>query len=147
MTLSAWAPVPLRAITGAGLTYHGGIKLFAEGGHANISHLVNALGVPWPDLAGWVVGIVEFGGGIGLLLGVLFPLVTAANALNVLGLIVAASIAGGIPPPLAGGDPLPEWREAALIGAAMVSLYISGPGKLALHNMLAADRDRTWRDS
>ena len=132
MTLAAWAPAPIRLMTGAGLAWHGGIKLFAEGGHANISHLVGTLGVPFADLAGWVVGVVEIGGGIGLLLGVLFRLVTAANALNALGLLVLGAIAGGIPEPLPGGDPLPALREAALIGAAMVSLFLSGPGRLAL---------------
>ena len=38
-----WAPLPLRLVLGPGLAYHGGIKLFADGGHANISHLMEPL--------------------------------------------------------------------------------------------------------
>ncbi|MFV8161790.1 DoxX family membrane protein [Mycobacterium sp. 134] len=127
-----WAPLPLRLFLGGGLILHGGIKLFASGGHANIAHLVGQLGVPFPDFVGWVVGIVEFGGGIGILLGVCFRLATVVNALNVTGLLVLGWAAGGIPAPLPGGDPLPGFREALLILAGVVSLLLSGPGRLAL---------------
>lgn len=130
-----WVPIPIRLVAGVGLIVHGGIKLFAEGGHENIAHLVSQLGVPLPDLMGWVVGIVEFGGGLGLLLGVLFRIAAALNALNVLGLIVFGAIAGGIPAPLPDGDPLPEFREAFLILAGMVSLLLSGPGKFAVADL------------
>ena len=127
-----WAPLPLRLFLGGGLILHGGIKLFASGGHANIAHLVGQLGVPFPDFVGWVVGTVEFGGGIGILLGVFFRLATVVNALNVAGLLVLGFVAGGIPGPLPGGDPLPGFREALLILAGVVSLLLSGPGRLAL---------------
>ena len=127
-----WAPLPLRLFLGGGLILHGGIKLFASGGHANIAHLVGQLGVPFADFVGWVVGIVEFGGGIGILLGVFFRLATVVNALNVAGLLVLGFVAGGIPGPLPGGDPLPGFREALLILAGVVSLLLSGPGRLAL---------------
>ena len=127
-----WAPLPLRLFLGGGLILHGGIKLFASGGHANIAHLVGQLGVPFPDFVGWVVGTVEFGGGIGILLGVFFRLATVVNALNVAGLLVLGWAAGGIPGPLPGGDPLPGFREALLILAGVVSLLLSGPGRLAL---------------
>lgn len=127
-----WAPLPLRLAIGIGLIIHGGIKLFADGGHANIAHLVSQLGVPFPELMGWIVGLVEFGGGIGMLLGWFTTPAAGMNALNVLGLIVLAALAGGIPAPLPGGDPLPELREAFLILAGTISLVLSGPGKYAL---------------
>jgi putative oxidoreductase len=115
---------------------HGGIKLFAAGGHANIAHLIGQLGVPFADAMGWVVGVVEFGGGLAIFLGLLFKLATVANALNIGGLLVLGAIAGGIPAPLPGGDPLPEFREAFLILAGVVSLLLSGPGKFALKDCL-----------
>ncbi len=71
INLPDWAPLPLRLVVGTGLIVHGGIKLFVEGGHENIVHLIAQLGVPFPSLMGWVVGIVEFGGGLGILLGAL----------------------------------------------------------------------------
>lgn len=115
---------------------HGGIKLFVAGGHENIAHLVGQLGVPFPDAMGWVVGVVEFGGGLGIFLGLLFKLATVANILNIGGLLVLGAIAGGVPAPLPGGDPLPEFREAFLILAGVVSLLLGGPGKFALRDYL-----------
>lgn len=132
----ALAPIPLRLGLGIGLMIHGGIKLFATGGHENIAYLVGQLGVPFADLMGWVVGVVEFGGGAGMLFGVLFKLATIANILNVAGLLVLGAIAGGIPAPLPGADPLPQFREAFLILAGVASLFLSGPGRYTLKDIL-----------
>jgi putative oxidoreductase len=144
--MSKWlpfAPIPLRLALGGGLMLHGGIKLFAEGGHENIAYLVGELGVPFADLMGWVVGFVEFGGGAGMLLGVLFKLATIANILNVGGLLVLGALAGGIPEPLPGGDPLPQFREAFLILAGVTSLLLSGPGNYTLASLLPGKRPAT----
>jgi putative oxidoreductase len=130
--LRAWAPIPLRLVLGGGLIYHGGIKLFAPGGHANIAHLLTQLGVPAADLMAWIVGIVESVGGLGILLGVLLPLTAGINALNVAGLLVLGAIRGGIPAPLPGGDPLPSFREALLILAAALTLVLGGAGPLSV---------------
>jgi putative oxidoreductase len=124
--------LPLRLAIGIGLILHGGIKLFAAGGHANIAYLIGQLGVPFADVMGWVVGVVEFGGGMGMLLGVWFKPAVIANILNIGGLLVLAGIRGGIPAPLPGGDPLPSIEEAFLILAGIVSLLLSGPGRFAL---------------
>lgn len=129
-------PIPLRLAIGIGLMIHGGVKLFAVGGHENVTYLVGKLGVPFADLMGWVVGVVEFAGGLGIFLGLLFKLVTIANILNIGGLLVLGAISGGIPAALPGGDPFPEFREAFLILASVVSLLLSGPGKFALRDYL-----------
>lgn len=134
--LRDYAPLPLRVAIGFGLVLHGGIKLFAAGGHANIVYLIGQLGVPFPDVMGWLVGVVEFGGGLGILLGTWFTVATIANALNLGGLLVLGALAGGIPAPRPGGDPLPGFREAFLILAGVASLLLSGPGRLALADWL-----------
>ncbi len=130
-----WAPLPLRVMLGAGLIIHGGIKLFAPGGHENISHMVGQLGVPFADAMGWVVGAVECFGGLGILLGLLFRVSVGLNVLNVGGLLVLGGLAGGIPDPLPGGDPLPEFREAFLILAGTLALLLGGPGRWALDTL------------
>jgi putative oxidoreductase len=127
-----WAPLPIRIALGIGLMIHGGIKLFVPGGHENISYLAGQLGTPLPDLMGWVIGCVEFFGGLGIFLGALFPVSTGLNVLNVAGLLVLGALRGGIPDPLPGGDPLPAFREALLIFAAAVTLFLGGPGRLAV---------------
>jgi putative oxidoreductase len=130
--LRPWAPLPLRVALGIGLMIHGGIKLFVAGGHENIAHLIAQLGVPLSGTMAWVVGGVEFFGGLGILLGALFKVSTAVNALNVAGLLVLAALAGGIPDPLPGGDPLPEFREAFLILAGTLTLFLGGAGRGAV---------------
>jgi putative oxidoreductase len=137
-TLQQLAPLPLRLAIGIGLIRHGGIKLFVAGGHENIVYLLGQLGVPFAEPMGWVVGLVEFGGGIGICLGVCFKLVTILNILNIAGLLVLGTIAGGIPAPLPGGDPLPEFREAVLLFAGLLSLWLSGPGKYALNALFGS---------
>jgi putative oxidoreductase len=130
--LRPWAPMPLRIALGVGLMIHGGIKLFVAGGHDNIAHMVAQLGVPLAGVMAWVVGGVEFFGGLGILLGALFRISTAVNALNVAGLLVLAGLAGGIPDPLPGGDPLPAFREAFLILAGTLTLFLGGAGRWAV---------------
>jgi len=141
--LRPWAPVPLRVALGIGLMIHGGIKLFVPGGHENIVHLIGQLGMPLPGVMGWVVGCVEFFGGLGILLGALFPIATAVNALNVAGLLVLGGLAGGIPDPLPGGDPLPQFREAFLIFAGTLALLLGGPGRLAIDRRRQAASSRS----
>ena len=131
-----YAPLPLRLAIGIGPMLHGGIKLFAAGGHANIAFLIGQLGVPFADVMGWVVGVVEFGGGLGMLLGAWFKAAVISNLLNLGGLLVLSRIVGGIPAPLPGGDPLPGFGEALLIMAGVVSLLLSGPGRLTLRELL-----------
>lgn len=142
--LAVWAPLPLRVALGVGLIQHGGIKLFAPGGHANIAHLIAQLGVPAADAMGWIVGVVEFGGGLGLLVGAFIPITAGINALNVAGLLVLGAIRGGIPDPLPGGDPLPDFREAFLILAGTLTLALGGAGTWSVDEFLA--RQTSARD-
>lgn len=141
-TLRAWAPLPLRLALGVGLSQHGGIKLFAPGGHANIAHLIAQLGVPAADVMGWIVGLVEFGGGLGMLVGALMPFTAGINALNVAGLLVLGALHGGIPAPLPGGDPLPDFREAFLILAGTLTLALGGAGIWSVDEWRARSRHR-----
>ncbi len=135
--LSPWLPVPLRLALGIGLIVHGGIKLFIDGGHENISHMIGLLGLPLPDLMGWVVGGIEFIGGVCMLAGLFYKPLVVINILNILGLLVFGFLAGGIPEPLPDGDPLPAYREAFMILAGLVTLLMLGAGKWSL--------DHLWR--
>ena len=105
-------------------------QLFVPGGHENISHMVGQLGVPFADSMGWVVGAVECFGGLGILLGLLFPISVGLNVLNVSGLLVLEGLAGGIRTPCRaatlgvprgpldpGRDPVAVARRAGQVGA------------------------------
>lgn len=138
-----WAPLPLRLALGVGLMTHGGIKLFVPGGHENIAHLVAQLGVPVPDLVGWAAGLVEFFGGLGILLGAFLAISAGLNALNVGGLLILGALAGAIPRPLPGGDPLPEFREAFLILAGTLTLLLGGAGRYSADERIRRSAHKT----
>ena len=83
-SLKRYALIPLRLMFGFGFIYHGFPKLFSSAGHERILGMVQSIGVPLPELMAWVVGIVEFFGGIALLIGAFVPLAAALLSINML---------------------------------------------------------------
>ena len=79
-----WAPIPLRLILGFGFVYHGYPKLFTSQGHEMFLGMLQNIGVPAAGLMSWVVAIVEFVGGIALILGAFVTLAALLNAINML---------------------------------------------------------------
>jgi putative oxidoreductase len=130
---NAWAPLPLRIVLGLGMMQAGYPKLFISAGRANIAHLLEALGIPFPHVMGWVVGFIEFAGGLGILLGALIAIAASLNALSILTLIVLSFLRGGMPEPLSGGDPFPTYPLAILILSGMLTLAIGGAGRFSLN--------------
>jgi putative oxidoreductase len=77
-----WAPLPLRLVLGIGMMQVGFPKLFVPAGRANIAHLLTELGIPLPEVMGWVVGVVEFFGGLGILVGALMAIAREKYAVD-----------------------------------------------------------------
>jgi putative oxidoreductase len=67
ITQHDWALVPLRIVLGFGFAAHGYAKL-ARGPGA-FAQIVGALGMPLPLATSWVTSLLEFFGGILLMLG------------------------------------------------------------------------------
>ena len=79
--------------------------------------------VPFASLAVWAVGVVELGGGVALLLGLLVRPAAAALVVDLEGLIATAGrVDGGFV----------NLGLASLLLAAMVFLVWAGPGALTL---------------
>lgn len=129
-----WAPLPLRLALGIGMMQAGYPKLFVPFGRANIGHLLSQLGIPLPAVMGWVVGTIEFIGGLGILLGEAIAIAAGCNALSITILLVLSFARGGIPQPLPGGEPFPDYRLAILILAGMLSLFLGGAGAYSLRS-------------
>jgi putative oxidoreductase len=85
-TWPSWAPLPLRLILGIGFLYHGYPKVFSAQEHANFTGMLQGMGIPAPALMSWVAGIVEFFGGLALILG---AFTTIAAVLLVIDMLVA----------------------------------------------------------
>ena len=62
-----FALLPLRLMVGFGFAAHGYAKL--SRGPENFATILAAIGVPQPHLAAWLTSLLEFAGGISLMLG------------------------------------------------------------------------------
>src|SRR5579872_4726696 len=76
--LARWSPIPLRLIVGYGFMAHGYAKLAR--GPENFIEILNAIGVPMPELMGWATIIVELAGGLAVLAGAYIALVSIPMA-------------------------------------------------------------------
>ena len=143
------APLFLRLVLGFGFAFHGFGKLFPEGGHANFAGMLSGLGVPAPDLMAWFVGVLEFGGGIALILGLWVPILTALLTVNMLVAMFTVHLPAGFnfmnitgmtaSGPLFG---LPGFGGNLLYIAGLLSLFASGPGAYTI-----AGLTRKWTNA
>jgi putative oxidoreductase len=122
----------LRAVVGAIFIAHGGQKLFVYG-LAGVSGSFGEMGVPLADIVGPAVALLEFFGGIALVLG-LFTRTTAVGlAATMAGAILLVHLPAGFFNPNGIEFPL------ALLGASL-ALALMGPGRLSLDHTLVARR-------
>jgi putative oxidoreductase len=126
-----WTLVPLQLVLGIGMMQAGYPKLFISAGRANIAHLLAGLGLPVPHLLGWVVGLIEFVGGLGILVGAGMAIAAGLNAISIATLLILSWMRGGMPQPLPGGDPFPDFPLAILILAGMLTLVLSFQAHIA----------------
>ena len=77
-SMARWAPIPLRLIVGFGFMQHGFAKL-SKGPEA-FTVILHAIGVPAPHLMAWLTILIEFFGGLTVLLGAFIPLASLPMA-------------------------------------------------------------------
>jgi len=69
-----WLLLPLRLLVGFGFAAHGYAKL--SRGPAQFAVILGAIGVPLPHVMAWITALLEFFGGIGIILGAFVVLVS-----------------------------------------------------------------------
>jgi putative oxidoreductase len=138
------AVLPLRLVLGFGFIYHGFPKLFSAQEHQQFTGMLQAIGIPAPELMAWVVGIVEVFGGVGLILG---TFVTVAAVLLVIDMLVAIftvhlpagfsfmNVKGMTDAGLTFG--MPGYEVNLLYIAGLLALLLGGAGKYSVDRILA----------
>ncbi len=129
-----WGITALRVVVGIVFLMHGAQKLFVHGIGGVAGGFANA-GFPLPGVSAAVVTLVEFFGGIALLLGLLTRWAALLLAINMAVAVLAVHLRQGFF--------LPRGYEYALtLLAASAALVLNGSGELALDNLLWRRRRR-----
>jgi putative oxidoreductase len=122
----------LRVVISTIFIAHGAQKLFVFG-IAGVTGAFGQMGVPLPGVTGPVVSVVEFFGGLAVLLGVQTRVAAIGLALDMLGAIVFVHLKGGFFAPTGIEFPL------SLFGGA-IALTLAGAGYYSLDRVLAERR-------
>ncbi|HSJ14807.1 MAG TPA: DoxX family protein [Longimicrobiales bacterium] len=124
----------LRVVLGSVFVAHGAQKLFVFG-FAGVAGAFGQMGIPLASVAGPVVGLMEFFGGLALIAGLLTRPAALGLAITMLGAIYFAHWPAGFF--------LPNGYEFVLtLFAGALSLAITGAGAWSL-DALIASRGRT----
>ena len=139
--VARWAPIPLRLIVGYGFMQHGFAKL-SKGPEA-FAAILHAIGVPAPHLMAWLTILIEFFGGLAVLLGALVPLVSLPMTAILLVAMVTVHLPYGfssikIMRVAAGRAQFgpPGYEVDLLYLACLAALFLGGSGPMAIDGYL-----------
>ena len=141
MPIAPWAPLLLRLVVGYGFMAHGYAK-FARGPHM-FAAILQAIGVPHPDLTAWATIFVEFFGGLAVLVGAFLPVVSVPLAIILIVAIFTVHLRYGfssiklVAVTAAGAQFGPPGFECDLLYVAcLAALVLGGAGPLAIDGLL-----------
>jgi putative oxidoreductase len=127
-TRQGWGIAAIRFIVGVVFLVHGSQKLFVFG-FGGVAGFFGQAGIPLPAVSAVVVTLVEFLGGLALIVGLFTRWAALLLAINMLVAVLAVHLKAGFF--------LPHGFEYALtLLFANVGLALAGPGAFAVDNLL-----------
>jgi putative oxidoreductase len=146
--MQSYGPTVLRACVGAVFIAHGAQKLFGMWGGPGLTGttaMLTSLGFPYPYPLAILLAVVEFGGGILLVLGGLTRWVTLALAVNMGVAIWKVHYANGFfltDQPGRGGG----FEFAMVLLGALVCLMLTGAGALSIEQRRSQSAEAAARN-
>lgn len=129
----------LRITAGTVFIAHGFMKLFTFG-FAGVSGMFGHMGVPLPGVMGPIIAVLEFFGGIALVLGLLTRLFALGLAFDMMGAILFVKLKGGF------FIPSGYEFELMLLGSS-VALALTGAGQFSIDALLAGPKASVAADT
>ncbi|MBI4452106.1 DoxX family protein [Candidatus Woesearchaeota archaeon] len=124
--MGEWSLALLRVILGVIFLYHGYLKLFVPGGFIGTKDFFAAIGIPLPVYSALLVSVVEFAGGILLVLGILSRWSSVLLLLDMIVAFFVVHLKNGFLVSNGG------YEFVLVLIAGLVVVLASGAGKLAL---------------
>ncbi|PIQ92362.1 MAG: DoxX family protein [Parcubacteria group bacterium CG11_big_fil_rev_8_21_14_0_20_39_22] len=125
----------LRVIAGVIFFAHGYQKMFEGSGVTGVGGFFDSLGIPAPIFFAWVVTLVELVGGAFLILGFLTKISGTLLSIDMLVATLLVHADNGIFVSDGG------YEFTLILFAVAASLTMTGPGKLAIDNILFKKRE------
>ena len=126
----SWAVTILRVVVGIVFLAHGWQKLFGMGFHG-VAGFFGSVGIPVPFVAAVIVTLVEFLGGIALIIGLLTRWAAALTAFDILVAILTVHLKNGF------FDQRHGVEFPLTLLAACILLAMMGPGAASVDGALA----------
>ena len=125
--MKEYASLPLRIVLGIIFIVHGYMKLF--GGIEGTTGFFTNIGIPLAGFFAWVVAIVEFFGGIALILGIFVKIASSLLAVDMIVAILVVHLSKGFLVNNGGY----EFPLALLAG--LIALILLGAGEPSLQKV------------